>query len=244
MSQNYLLLATNYLLAMEIIPAIIPQSLEEISNRVERVQGVAKFIQIDITDGVLAGEKSWPLTPNATDELIPIQTEEEGMPYWDNVDYELDLMVSPENMDMEKFMSLGPSRIIFHTKDTLVLEDYLLKTPRGTVQVGVAFDIEDTIDTMKPLFEKVDFVQCMGIAKIGFQGVPFDEHVYENISKIRDIYPTMPITVDGGVTLENAQHLADAGASRLVVGSAIFNTPDPRASYENFLHLFPEVSME
>ncbi len=229
---------------IEIIPALIPQSLEEISNRVEHVQGLAKFIQIDITDGVLAGAKSWPLTPNAQDELVPIQSEEEGMPYWDSVDYELDLMVSPENMDMEKFMSLGPSRIIFHTKDALVLEDYLLKTPRGTVQVGVAFDIEDTVDTMKPLFEKVDFVQCMGIAKIGFQGVPFDERVYENISKIRDVYPTMPITVDGGVTLENAQKLADAGATRLVVGSAIFHSNDPRSAYQDFLHLFPETVME
>ena len=229
---------------IEIIPALIPQSLEEISNRVEYVQGLATFIQIDITDGVLAGAKSWPLTPNAQDELVPIQSEEEGMPYWDSVDYELDLMVSPENMDMEKFMSLGPSRIIFHTKDALVLEDYLLKTPRGTVQVGVAFDIEDTVDTMKPLFEKVDFVQCMGIAKIGFQGVPFDERVYENISKIRDVYPTMPITVDGGVTLENAQKLADAGATRLVVGSAIFHSNDPRSAYQDFLHLFPETVME
>ena len=81
------------------------------------------------------------------------------------------------------------------------------------------------------LFEILDdglvtSVQCMGIAKIGAQGEPFDERVFKTIEVLHTRYPNLPISVDGGVNLENAKRLLDAGVSRLVVGSAIFTAKD------------------
>jgi ribulose-phosphate 3-epimerase len=62
----------------------------------------------------------------------------------------------------------------------------------------------------------------MGIDTIGFQHQPFDAKVIDKIKEVRAAYPEIPISVDGGVSLENGSALLEAGANRLVVGSAIF----------------------
>ena len=66
----------------------------------------------------------------------------------------------------------------------------------------------------------------MGIAKIGYQGEPFDERAPEQINQLRVKYPNLAISVDGGVSLETAPLLKAAGANRLVAGSAIFGASD------------------
>ena len=66
----------------------------------------------------------------------------------------------------------------------------------------------------------------MGIDKIGFQGQPFDERVLENVRKIRKAHPEMPISIDGSVNFDTAKSLVDAGATRLVSGSAILEADD------------------
>jgi ribulose-phosphate 3-epimerase len=76
----------------------------------------------------------------------------------------------------------------------------------------------------------------MGIGRIGFQGQNFDERVFEKIAEIRTKYPTMLISVDGGVNEDSAPLLIDAGVNRLIVGSAIFesdNIPEAIHTFEN-----------
>ena len=77
----------------------------------------------------------------------------------------------------------------------------------------------------------------MGIARIGFQGEPFDERVIEKIKEIKKHYPEMIVSVDGGVSLENAQALIEAGATRLVSGSAIFEDSDISSIIGEFRNL-------
>jgi ribulose-phosphate 3-epimerase len=66
----------------------------------------------------------------------------------------------------------------------------------------------------------------MGIAKIGYQGQPFDERVLEQINQIRLASPNLPISVDGGVDVTTEPLLKAAGATRLVSGSAVFGAED------------------
>lgn len=87
------------------------------------------------------------------------------------------------------------------------------------------------------MVNNVDFVQCMGIDKIGFQRQEFDENVTENIKKLREKFTDLIISVDGGVSLETGAMLVEAGVSKLVVGSAIFNTEDIIETIEEFKNL-------
>ena len=77
----------------------------------------------------------------------------------------------------------------------------------------------------------------MGIEKIGFQGEPFDERVLDQIKALRKQFPEVTISVDGAVDFDTAPELIEAGANRLVAGSAIFNGPDISGAINEFQNL-------
>src|ERR1019366_10613197 len=54
-----------------------------------------------------------------------------------------------------------------------------------------------------------DFVQFMGIEKIGYQGQHFDPEVLDKIGDLREKFPDAIISVDGGVNFENAHDLVN-----------------------------------
>lgn len=64
------------------------------------------------------------------------------------------------------------------------------------------------------------FELIMGV-KPGTSGQPIFPDTYERIRMLKRIIP-QPIMVDGGVTLETAPKLKEAGADALVVGKVIF----------------------
>ena len=67
-----------------------------------------------------------------------------------------------------------------------------------------------------------DFVQVMGIAEIGYQGEPFAEAALGRIRELRQAFPDLVMSVDGGVSSDTIVRLVEAGAQRFVSGSAIF----------------------
>src|SRR3989338_570743 len=85
-------------------------------------------------------------------------------------------------------------------------------------------------DDGKPL--PIDFAQFMGIEKIGFQGQLFDERVLGKIADLRERFPKVIISVDGGVNMKNAPRLIKAGANRLVSGSTIFESDNIKDAIE------------
>ena len=97
---------------------------------------------------------------------------------------------------------------------------------RDSVQIGIAFKPGTPLADVSPLISFVDFVQCMGNDKIGFGGVSLDEKVYERIELLREKYPDLPIEVDIGVNEQTAPLLVKAGATKLITGSALFNSLD------------------
>ena len=94
------------------------------------------------------------------------------------------------------------------------------------IELGLAINTTTSIDVLAPYCHRIDFVQCMGIARIGFQGEPFDERVLDQVRVARSTRPDMPISVDGAVNMETAKRLVETGATRLVSGSAILEADD------------------
>jgi ribulose-phosphate 3-epimerase len=87
---------------------------------------------------------------------------------------------------------------------------------------------------MKPFADKIQFIQLMGIDNVGFQHQAFDAKVIERVKAVREALPNLPISVDGGVSLDNATDLIDVGADRLVIGSAIFAAENPLSAIAEF----------
>ncbi|MEK7081914.1 MAG: hypothetical protein AAB905_01780, partial [Patescibacteria group bacterium] len=158
---------------------------------------------------------------------------ENGLPFWEDFDFEIDLMIEKPENKLDYFINAGARRIIFHWGLVKNL-DSVFKKLSGVVDVGIALGLEIPVNIIEPFIDKIDTVQVMGIKRIGFQGEPFEESVIDKVAILRDKYPRLAISVDGGVNLTNAPRLIKVGATRLVVGSAIFGSNDLKATIEKF----------
>ena len=238
----------------EIIPAILPEDIDDLREKLSLVSGIAPLAQVDVCDGKFVPVKTWPYKKGVDETFLRIVGQEEGFPFWDSIDFEADLMVKhPENI-IDDWISAGAKRIVIHiesTPDPLSLfrkirQEYGSSSEASYgVEIGAALNIETPNEEIYDILSEVDdggaptidFVQFMGIENIGYQGEPFDERVLEKIRDLREMYPNTIISVDGGVSLENAAELIEAGANRLVSGSAIFESGDIAEAIETFQNL-------
>lgn len=220
---------------IEIIPAILPKDFAEVEDKASLVLGSVKTVQIDICDGQFVPNATWPYKKHdlTFDKLLK---EEEGLPGWEKLNYEIDLMVNKAEEVVEDWVRVGATRIIVHTemKGDLNLAIANLK---DRAEIGLALNIETAIDVIEPFIDLIQFVQCMGIDHIGFQGQKFDEDVVNKVKEIKSRYPHLLVSVDGGVSLESAPKLIEAGANRLVVGSAIFDSDNAFDAIADFKRL-------
>ncbi len=228
----------------EIIPAILEKNFNEVKNKLTALREHAKCVHIDICDGALVPSQSWPFSSGGFEDhdFTKIMNEEEGMPFWEEFDFEFDLMVADAVENFDLYVKLGPKRIIFHP-NMGDLEDFknfiegLDMYVRDNIEIGVAFRPSDDLEKVSKLSHRVDFLHCMGSDKIGFQGEAFSQKALENIKILKKELPGIIISVDIGINLENAESILEAGADRLIVGSAIWKSPDPIDTLQSFQSL-------
>lgn len=229
---------------VEIIPAVIPKNYEDLKNNIALVRGVVPVVQIDICDGVFVKNITWPFHGGEFDQHFQaILNEQEGMPFWEDIDFELDMMVASAVENFDLYTKLGPKRIIFHLEAVGDLEEFqhflegIDMYVRDSIQIGVAINPSTPLEKIFPLTNYIDFVQCMGSDELGFHGVELDEKVYDRIKTLREKYFDLPIAVDIGVNMDTAPRLVESGATKLIAGSAIFNTDDIIGRVEWFKNL-------
>lgn len=224
----------------------MPKDFEEVSAKAGLVHRFVKSVQIDIMDGQLTPSRSWPYFEGQEESFEKVASGEVGLPHWKEIDYEADLMIVNPEESFTDWVNAGFHRIIIHIESTSKLRD-ILREWKGVVEIGVAINIDTDNSALTPFLDEesgnaVDFVQFMGIATIGFQGSPFDSRVVEKIVSLRQAYPQVIISVDGGVNLESAPSLIQAGANRLVAGSAIFGSESVEMTIEDFKKLATKTS--
>ena len=200
-----------------IIPAIIPQSREDVCVALERMHGIVFEFQIDVVEGMFAPE----MLPNA-------------------VSYELDLMIAAPMRTLPLWLARRPKSVVLHIEsfvnDTDITRAVEVVRTAGTK--AILASLNDTpLERLLALVPQSDGVQCMGIAEIGVQGNPFDERVVARVRRIRRAYPALSISVDGSMNTDTIPLLKAAGANRFVVGSAIFDSVDPIQSYKDLCAL-------
>ena len=72
----------------------------------------------------------------------------------------------------------------------------------------------------------------MGSDRLGEHGVELDEKAVEKIKLLRELYPDSIIAIDIGVSLETKDELTEAGATKLISGSAILEAENPREVFD------------
>ena len=136
---------------------------------------------------------------------------------WDDIEneFEVHLMVANPEIIIGRWVNRGAKRIVVHELSKEVLMH------QGLVEIGLGVLLDTPLKNIFPLISTADYLHFMSIANIGAQGQLLDKRIFDKIKQVKEVYPETIIAVDGGINLDNATKLMEAGADRLIIGSAI-----------------------
>ena len=235
-----------------IVPAVLPRTFSDLEIKLNQLEGVADAVQIDIVDGKFAAPPTWPYQ-NDEESFAQKVAAGDMLPHLGKIRFEIDLMVSDPAAVAGMWLSAGATRLTIHAESTTYLPRLLkeLQTTYGhdkdfapdLVSIGIATNIETELGLLTPFLDTIDYIQFMGIARIGHQGEPFDKRVLKKIAIFRKQHPNIPIQVDGGVSKETAPLLLSAGVSRLIVGSDLWNAKSLQSELAALEALVPQYGL-
>jgi len=221
-----------------VVPAILPDNFDDLYVHMSQVKGLVSRVQIDIANGTYAPSTTWPFSNN--EHFRELVSEKEGMPFWRDIDIELDMLITEPERHVDDWIRTGIVAAVIHIESTKDHSQILENLRSYGVEVG--WGIKPSTPNEK-LFDIIDslelpnFVQVMGNDNIGYHGVELDERVYAKIEAVRKKYKELPIAVDIGVNDQTAPKLVKAGATKLVSGSAVFGREDVSEAVKYFQNL-------
>ena len=145
------------------------------------------------------------------------------------------MIVEPEKF-AEEFKRAGADRLTVHAEVCMHLHRNIQQIKALDMKAGVALNPHTAIASIADILADVDTILIMSVNP-GFGAQKFIPHSLKKIEELRrfldDQKLTALIEVDGGVTVENAQQLVNAGVDVLVAGNTVFKSADPKATIAN-----------
>jgi ribulose-phosphate 3-epimerase len=141
------------------------------------------------------------------------------------------LMIEEPERYAEAFKKSGADILTVHYEACRHLHRNIQQIKSLDMQAGVAINPHTPVDVLKDILPDIDLV-CMMSVNPGFGGQSFIPHTISKIKSLRSMIDAwglpVKIEIDGGVTLENAKSILDAGADVLVAGNTVFKSKDPK----------------
>lgn len=205
---------------MEVIPGILEKDWTEIERKVNLVKSFARTIHIDIIDGKFAPNTTFidPLpfkkftSPSAGSELF----------------FELHMMVENPIQYLKPWASAGFKRFLGHVEKMPDQEKFVAQG-KLLGEVGLAVDGPTPLETIKVPYEDLDCVLIMAIPA-GESGQTFNPEYLKKIEILKpasqrgeQVQHDMKIEVDGGINDQTIIEAKNAGATRFIANSFIFN---------------------
>lgn len=208
---------------IQIIPAVIPDTLDTIREKFALVRGVTEKVQVDFVDGKYAPVTSWPFNTEGDFTL-------EKFPFIDELKIEADIFVQEPREFLLKLIRVGFKDFVIHLDSVDSVQKFsecleLAKSALG--EVGIGIKPSGDLEKLEFFLNKCNFVQFMGNDNVGHHNVELDETVLDKIKNFHAAHPEKPIQIDIGVTFDTARKIKEAGVTRLVSGSDVFESEFP-----------------
>ena len=145
------------------------------------------------------------------------------------------LMVKPVDRIIPDFAKAGASYITFHPEASEHIDRSLSLIRESGCKSGLVFNPATSLDYLTHVMDKVDVILLMSVNP-GFGGQKFIPNTLNKLREARKLIDAsgfdIRLEIDGGVKVDNIREIKAAGADFFVAGSAIFNTPDYKATID------------
>jgi len=147
-----------------------------------------------------------------------------------NKTFDVHLMILEPEKYAEAFKKAGADILTVHYEACPHLHRNIQQIKSLDMQAGVAINPHTPVAALTDIVGNIDMV-CMMSVNPGFGGQSFIPHTLKKIRELRRLLdernPEVKIEIDGGVTLDNAKLILEAGADVLVAGNTVFSAADP-----------------
>jgi ribulose-phosphate 3-epimerase len=140
------------------------------------------------------------------------------------------LMILEPEKYIEDFRKAGADVITVHIEACPHLHRTLQQIRATGAKAGIALNPHTPVSLLEDVLEDADLI-CLMSVNPGFGGQKF---IYQTLNKIRKLRAMLDernlsahIEIDGGVGLQNAEVMLQAGADVLVAGSSVFKAANP-----------------
>jgi ribulose-phosphate 3-epimerase len=202
-----------------ICPSILAADFARLGEEVDGVVAAgADMIHFDVMDN--------HYVPNLTiGPLVCAALRKHGV----TTPIDVHLMAQPLERLVEDFADAGASIVSFHADASAHVDRTLSQIRERGCKAGLVFNPATPLDHLRYVMPKVDLILLMSVNP-GFGGQSFISSVLDKLRDARRLIDdsglNIRLQVDGGVKVENIEHIAAAGADTFVAGSAIFGSAD------------------
>lgn len=211
---------------MKLAPSILSADFANLLDDVKKIEaGGADYIHVDVMDGHFVPNISFG---------APVMKCLNGKT---SVPYDVHLMIENPDDYIEDFVTAQTEYITVHQEACRHLHRTIQNIKSKGVKAGVSINPATPVETLSCILEDVDLVLIMSVNP-GFGGQKF---IPSAVSKVKELAALKKergldfvIEIDGGVTIDNAKMLEEAGVELAVAGSAVFKTEDPAETVRRF----------
>ncbi|MFN7539218.1 MAG: ribulose-phosphate 3-epimerase [Bacteroidota bacterium] len=143
------------------------------------------------------------------------------------------LMIQRPELLTEAFHKAGADILTVHYEACIHLHRNIQQIKSLGMKAGIAVNPHTPISLLRDVLPDADLI-CLMSVNPGFGGQQFIQGTLQKIKELvqlrRATGSTALIEIDGGVTLDNAASILEAGADVLVAGNTVFRSSDPIAT--------------